>query len=110
MTSTKWDKKHVEEIDLAPDKWLHSVPSHLMYNPDEPDDKWLLQSSLLYCKYFDCQFWRIALSFLQVGAMESTRPSIFQPSPSAQTQRAASFTLSRSSKSEICTTSLVCLA
>ncbi|CAO1618187.1 unnamed protein product [Sympodiomycopsis kandeliae] len=50
-----WDQLIVAEIDSSLNLWLDEVPSHLTYNPDEPNSEWLLQSTLLYSKYYYCQ-------------------------------------------------------
>ncbi|CAO1630620.1 unnamed protein product [Parajaminaea phylloscopi] len=50
-----WDQLIVAEIDSSLNHWLETVPKHLRYNQAEANDEWLLQSSLLYCKYYYCQ-------------------------------------------------------
>lgn len=50
-----WDQLIVAEIDSALNNWLDEVPAHLRYNPDEQSDAWLVQSTLLYSKYYYCQ-------------------------------------------------------
>ena len=55
INSKEWDERLVTEIDSALNNWLDTVPSHLRYDPHEPDDEWLMQSSLLYSKYYNCQ-------------------------------------------------------
>lgn len=50
-----WDQFIVAEIDSSLNQWLDTVPKHLRYNPSEKNDEWLLQSSMLYCKYYYCQ-------------------------------------------------------
>ncbi|PWZ02906.1 hypothetical protein BCV70DRAFT_143909, partial [Testicularia cyperi] len=51
----EWDERIVTEIDSALNNWLDTVPSHLRYDPHETNDEWLMQSSLLYSKYYNCQ-------------------------------------------------------
>jgi len=51
----QWDQFIVAEIDSALNQWLDTVPSHLRYDPREPNSEWLLQSSLLHTKYYHSQ-------------------------------------------------------
>ncbi|SNX81420.1 related to transcriptional activator acu-15 [Melanopsichium pennsylvanicum] len=55
IASKEWDERLVTEIDSALNNWLDTVPSHLRYDPHETNDEWLMQSSLLYSKYYNCQ-------------------------------------------------------
>lgn len=55
INSREWDERLVTEIDSALNIWLDTVPPHLRYDPHEPNDEWLIQSSLLYSKYYNCQ-------------------------------------------------------
>uniref|UniRef100_V5F2R6 Zn(2)-C6 fungal-type domain-containing protein n=2 Tax=Kalmanozyma brasiliensis (strain GHG001) TaxID=1365824 RepID=V5F2R6_KALBG len=55
IASKEWDERLVTEIDSALNTWLDTVPAHLRYDPHESDDEWLLQSSYLYSKYYNCQ-------------------------------------------------------
>ncbi|SPC65121.1 related to transcriptional activator acu-15 [Ustilago sp. UG-2017b] len=55
INSREWDERLVTEIDSALNNWLDTVPPHLRYDPHETDDEWLMQSSLLYSKYYNCQ-------------------------------------------------------
>ncbi|TKY90139.1 hypothetical protein EX895_000137 [Sporisorium graminicola] len=55
INSKDWDERLVSEIDSALNIWLDTVPPHLRYDPHERNDEWLLQSSLLYSKYYNCQ-------------------------------------------------------
>ncbi|SPO19755.1 related to transcriptional activator acu-15 [Ustilago trichophora] len=55
INSKEWDERLVTEIDSALNIWLDTVPQHLRYDPHEPNDEWLMQSSLLYSKYYNCQ-------------------------------------------------------
>ncbi|KAJ1030501.1 hypothetical protein NDA16_001410 [Ustilago loliicola] len=55
INSKEWDERLVTEIDSALNNWLDTVPPHLRYDPHETDDEWLMQSSLLYSKYYNCQ-------------------------------------------------------
>ncbi|CBQ67503.1 related to transcriptional activator acu-15 [Sporisorium reilianum SRZ2] len=55
INSKEWDERLVSEIDSALNIWLDTVPPHLRYDPHERSDEWLLQSSLLYSKYYNCQ-------------------------------------------------------
>lgn len=55
INSKEWDERLVTEIDSALNNWLDTVPQHLRYDPHEPNDEWLMQSSLLYSKYYNCQ-------------------------------------------------------
>lgn len=55
INSKEWDERLVTEIDSALNGWLDTVPPHLRYDPHEPNDEWLMQSSLLYSKYYNCQ-------------------------------------------------------
>ncbi|CDU23715.1 related to transcriptional activator acu-15 [Sporisorium scitamineum] len=55
INSKEWDERLVSEIDSALNNWLDTVPPHLRYDPHERSDEWLLQSSLLYSKYYNCQ-------------------------------------------------------
>ncbi|TKY89747.1 hypothetical protein EX895_001532 [Sporisorium graminicola] len=50
-----WDERLVSEIDSALNDWLDTVPPRLRYDPHESNDEWLVQSSLLYSKYYNCQ-------------------------------------------------------
>lgn len=50
-----WDQLIVAEIDSLLNQWLDSVPKHLRYNANEKNEEWLVQSSMLYCKYYFCQ-------------------------------------------------------
>lgn len=50
-----WDQLIVADIDSSLNHWLDTVPNHLRYNQSEPNDEWLLQSSMLYSKYYYCQ-------------------------------------------------------
>ena len=50
-----WDERLVAEIDLALNNWLDTVPEHLRYDPHQENDEYLVQSSLLYTKYYQCQ-------------------------------------------------------
>ncbi|CEH18760.1 TRANSCRIPTION FACTOR PDR1-RELATED [Ceraceosorus bombacis] len=51
----QWDQFIVAEIDSSLNQWLGTVPQHLKYNANEPNDEWLLQSSLLHTKYYHSQ-------------------------------------------------------
>ncbi|SPO43119.1 related to transcriptional activator acu-15 [Moesziomyces antarcticus] len=55
ISSKEWEERLVTEIDSALNNWLDTVPPHLRYDPHEADDEWLIQSSLLYSKYYQCQ-------------------------------------------------------
>lgn len=55
INSKEWDERLVSEIDSALNNWLDTVPQHLRCDPHERNDEWLLQSSLLYSKYYNCQ-------------------------------------------------------
>lgn len=55
INSKEWDERLVTEIDSALNNWLDTVPQHLRYDPHEPNDEWLMQSSLLYSKYYNSQ-------------------------------------------------------
>lgn len=51
----EWDKEMVREIDSLLNDWRVELPKHLTYNADEQSDEWLVQSTLLYSKYYYCQ-------------------------------------------------------
>lgn len=55
INSKEWDERLVSEIDSALNNWLDTVPQHLRFDPHERNDEWLIQSSLLYSKYYNCQ-------------------------------------------------------
>ena len=55
INSKQWDERLVSEIDSALNSWLDTVPPHLRYDPHERSDEWLVQSSLIYSKYYNCQ-------------------------------------------------------
>lgn len=55
IKSKIWDEHFVSEIDSALENWLDTVPPRLRYDPHERNDECLLQSSLLYSKYYNCQ-------------------------------------------------------
>lgn len=54
-TGRDWDQLIVAEIDSMLNQWLDTVPAHLRYDADETNDEWLLQSTMLYSKYYHCQ-------------------------------------------------------
>ncbi|KAI3475767.1 hypothetical protein L1887_62763 [Cichorium endivia] len=51
-TSIESDRRKAEQLDSLLNAWLQSVPSHLTYDPEESTDEWLIQSTLLHCKYY----------------------------------------------------------
>ncbi|PWN51278.1 hypothetical protein IE53DRAFT_308051, partial [Violaceomyces palustris] len=51
----QWDQFIVAEIDSSLNNWLDTMPEHLRYNPNEPNDEWLIQSSLLHTRYYHSQ-------------------------------------------------------
>ncbi|EPQ32023.1 uncharacterized protein PFL1_00221 [Pseudozyma flocculosa PF-1] len=51
----EWDQRIVAEVDSALNNWLETVPAHLRYSPNLDNDTWLIQSSMLYIRYYHCQ-------------------------------------------------------
>ncbi|KAJ7099786.1 fungal-specific transcription factor domain-containing protein [Mycena epipterygia] len=50
-----WEEHVVAELDSALNGWVDSIPSHLRWDPNRPDDTFFDQSALLYCTYYQLQ-------------------------------------------------------
>ncbi|KAJ7687612.1 fungal-specific transcription factor domain-containing protein [Mycena rosella] len=50
-----WEEHIVAELDSALNGWVDSIPSHLRWDPNQPDDNFFDQSAHLYCTYYQVQ-------------------------------------------------------
>ncbi|SCV74151.1 BQ2448_6583 [Microbotryum intermedium] len=45
----------VSRLDSMLNEWLDTVPDHLRWDADQPNDECLLQSGAIFCWYYSCQ-------------------------------------------------------
>ncbi len=88
-TSIESDRRKAEQLDSLLNAWLQSVPSHLTYDPEESTDEWLIQSTLLHCKYYSCQLLLHRAFITESGATDGY-PAVEFPSLAICTNAARS--------------------
>ncbi|KAJ3514272.1 hypothetical protein NLJ89_g2466 [Agrocybe chaxingu] len=48
LVGHQWKLKIVAELDSSLNKWMESMPDHLLWDPDKPDERFFRQSASLY--------------------------------------------------------------
>ncbi|KAF5335420.1 hypothetical protein D9758_016909 [Tetrapyrgos nigripes] len=77
MSGPEWNEKVVKEIDTSLAKWFESVPSHLKWNPQQPNQTFFNQSSCLHATYYWVQIFVHKASIPRVLSMSSAKsPSL----------------------------------
>ncbi|KAM5544335.1 hypothetical protein V8D89_001995 [Ganoderma adspersum] len=51
----QWEQRIVTDLDSALNKWLDSLPSHLLWDPEQEDELWLTQAASLNAFYYYTQ-------------------------------------------------------
>ncbi|KAI1791324.1 fungal-specific transcription factor domain-containing protein [Ganoderma leucocontextum] len=51
----EWKQRIVAELDSSMNKWLDTIPSHLLWDPHREDVLFLNQSAILYANYYQMQ-------------------------------------------------------
>ncbi|KAF9055136.1 hypothetical protein BDZ89DRAFT_1055749 [Hymenopellis radicata] len=52
MSAPEWDRKIAVHLDSALNKWVDSLPEHLRWDDNIPNDRHFNQSAMLYTSYF----------------------------------------------------------
>ncbi|KAG2018364.1 nuclear protein [Coprinopsis cinerea AmutBmut pab1-1] len=55
LDKKEWDQWIVTEVDSRLNTWLNSIPPHLQWDPNNPDERFLSQSGYLYTVYYHAQ-------------------------------------------------------
>ncbi|KIM42578.1 hypothetical protein M413DRAFT_120145 [Hebeloma cylindrosporum] len=67
----QWEQDLVADLDSELNKWVDSVPDHLLWNPSRDDDNFFNQSVFLYAEYY----------YIQITIHRPFIPSPSKPSP-----------------------------
>ncbi|RPD69776.1 hypothetical protein L226DRAFT_264291 [Lentinus tigrinus ALCF2SS1-7] len=67
---SQWEQRTVTELDSSLNNWLDSLPTHLRWNPNQPDPLFLTQSATLYANYYLTQI-AVHRPFMSAARRES---------------------------------------
>ncbi|KAI0754385.1 fungal-specific transcription factor domain-containing protein [Daedaleopsis nitida] len=88
QSDTEWEQRVVSELDSALNKWMHALPAHLRWDPEQPDVLWMTQAATLSAHYY---MWQIVVHRPFMSASRRESPLAF-PSVIICTNAARSIT------------------